>query len=269
MFTPRAIVVSVLIVAAALAAREPAHAFQYCPVAVDAVQALQFGASDAYRRAVDRRFGVELQLAQPRTASVELSMAAGGDIYRVTFPGLGFTGSDRAIVFFSFPHPKSVDYLWVSRVAEPQRDRSCPLDPFHASHDYFNDRTLSQADLGTRAAANARILAAARADAVSHPEFVARIHRDCPTPDQTPTLQHQVLPDGGDLRSLKGPTPVVAVVHVSPTGEPLDAELLQSSSLANLDSAVLASARASTYNPATIDCMPSTGTYLFKALFGT
>ncbi|MBV9402688.1 MAG: TonB family protein [Candidatus Eremiobacteraeota bacterium] len=71
------------------------------------------------------------------------------------------------------------------------------------------------------------------------------------------------------MRALKGPTPVVALVHVSPNGQPLDVQLVQSSAFPQLNNAVLTSAQQSTYNPATIDCMPTTGIYLFKAIFGT
>ena len=266
----RAVAVLFIAVGVVAAFRAPAAAFQYCPVSVGAVQALQFSASDPYHRALDRRFGIELLSEQPRTATVELSIAASGDIYRTKFNDLGFTGGDGAIAFFSFDRPKAVDYVWVSRVTETQQDIKCPLDPFKASHEYFNDRRLTKADLAERQASNERILSAVKQTMMSRqPEVVARIRRDCAEPDQTPTLNHEVLPNGGDLTTLKGPTPVVALVHVSPSGEPLGVELFQSSPFPRLNGAVLESARASTYNPATIDCMPSTGTYLFKALFGT
>ncbi|MBV8728068.1 MAG: energy transducer TonB [Candidatus Eremiobacteraeota bacterium] len=255
--------------ALAAALRLPAAAFAYCPVSVEAIQGLQYGATDAYHKAVDRRFGVELRSEQPRTAEVELSIAASGEIYRTKFNDLIFKGGDDAIAFFSFDRPKTVDYVWVSRVTQAQDDIKCPLDPFHASHEYFNDRHLTRADLAARQAANERVLLASKEARMSDPQVVARIRRDCAEPDQTPTLNHEVTPNGGDLRSLKGPTPVVAVVNVSPSGEPLNVELLESSPFPRLNGAVLESARTSTYNPATIDCMPSTGTYLFKALFGT
>ena len=255
---------------AVLGLRGPALAFQYCPVSVGAVQALQFSASDPYHRALDRRFGVELLSEEPRTAAVEFSIAANGEIYRTKFDDLSFNGGNEAIAFFSFEHPKAVDYVWVSRVTETHQDIKCPLDPFKASHEYFNDRRLTHADIAARQAANERILAAVKETTASQqPEVVAHIRRDCAEPDQTPTLNHEVPPNGGDLTTLKGPTPVVALVHVSPSGEPLSVELFQSSPFPRLNGAVLESARESTYNPATIDCMPSTGTYLFKALFGT
>ncbi len=269
MFVARVGVVLIGLAAAVFALREPVVAFQYCPVSVGAIQALQFSALDAYRRAVDRRFGVELLSEAPRTATVELSIAANGAVYRTRFNDLNFSGGRGTVTFFSFERARGVDYVWVSRVEEAQQDITCPLDPFKASHEYFNDRRLTHADLAARQAANERILAASRDAQMSRPEVVAQIHRDCAAPDQTPTIKDEVKPDAGDLTTLKGPTPVVALVHVSPSGEPLGVELVQSSPFPRLNGAVLESAKASTYNPATIDCMPSTGTYLFKALFGT
>jgi len=246
-----------------------AAAFQYCPVSVGAIQPLQFAASDAYRRALDRRFGVELQSEERQPVSVELSIAANDAIYRVTFNDLAFSDGDAPAVFFAFDRPKAVDYLWVSRVIAAQSTLECPLDPFRASHEYFNDRKLAAAELTARLAANERLLKAAKAAPISHPQFSEPIHRDCPEPEQAPTLKHEVAPDGGDLSGLKGPTAIVALVHVSPGGEPLDVQMFQGSTFSRLNAAVLASAKASTYYPATIDCMPSTGIYLFKAIFGT
>jgi len=248
--------------------RQPAVGFAYCPVSVDAVQALQFSATEPYRRAFDRRFGVELKSDDLSTASVQLSMVASGAIYRTSISDVTFNGGS-AIAFFSFERPKAVDYVWVSRVTRAQQDVNCPLDAFRASHEYFNDRSLTRGELASRRAANERILAAAKSAQMSQPQVVAQIHRDCAEPDQNATLNHEVTPDGGDLRSLKGPTPVVALVHVSPNGQPLDVQLVQSSAFPHLNNAVLTSAQQSTYNPATIDCMPATGIYLFKAIFGT
>lgn len=265
----RALAVIFAALAALAAVRESADAFQYCPVSVGAVQALQFGASDAYRRAYDHRFGVELRSEESRTAAVELSIAASGEIYRVTFPALALAAGGSAAVFFAFDRPKAVDYVWISKVSQGSSSVDCPLDPFRASHEYFNDRRLPRTELAARLAANERLLAAGKDASMLHPEANARIHRDCATPEQTPTIKHEVPPDGGDLTVLKGPTPVVALVHVSPAGEPLDVQLVQSSAFPRLNAAVLTSAKTSTYYPATIDCMPSMGVYLFKALFGT
>jgi len=270
MFTSvRALAVIFAALAVIAAGRESAAAFQYCPVSAGAVQALQFGASDAYHRAYDRRFGVELRSEESRTVAVELSIAASDEIYRATFPNLVLAAGGSAAVFFSFDRPKAVDYLWVSKVTEGPSSVECPLDPFRASHAYFNDRRLPRTEFAARLAANERLLAAAKAASMLRPEASARIRRDCATPEQTPAIKHEVPPDGGNLTLLKGPTPVVALVRVSPAGEPLDAQLVQSSAFPRLNDAVLASAKTSTYYPATIDCMPSTGVYLFKALFGT
>ena len=264
----RAAVSLVALAVAVGALRQPSFAYSYCPVSVGAVQALQFSAADAYRRAVDRRFGVELKSEQLRAATVELSMAANGAIYRTHFNNLAFNGG-VAVGLFSFDGASAVDYVWVSRVNDGQHEVSCPLDPFRTSHEYFNDRHLTRTELASRQADNERIIAASRQAPTSRPEIVAQIRRDCAEPDQTPTINHEVPPDAGDLRALKGPTPVVVLVHVGPNGEPLDTQLVQSSAFPRLNDAVLASAQQSTYNPATIDCMPTTGIYLFKTIFGT
>ncbi len=276
--------VRVLILAAALlpwgmyATRDRATAFEFCPVSVSASQALEYGPDEPYRKAIDIGFGIELQTDAPTVAGGELTLAAGGQLYRVPFSNLHFVrDADRlaargfiaAPLVVAFDRRTDFDYAWVTHVDVAGNSVACPLQPFKATHEFFNQRTLSTSERAQRVATNARIALAARVTSPIRPVPTARVRRTCAAPEQAPALLHSMPPRGVDLSALRGPTAVSALVYLSPEGLPLDIQLVDSSKLPALDRAVVAAAQNSIYAPARIDCMPSTGVYLFRALFQT
>lgn len=60
---------------------------------------------------------------------------------------------------------------------------------------------------------------------------------------------------------------VTVLVTVAPTGAVVSASVNHSSGDISVDEAAIAAARASTYQPKTIDCEAVTGTYIFRADF--
>ena len=257
---------------------KPASAFHFCAISINVLQARQFRADEPYRKATDTTFGVELQADEALSAEAVMSIVAGGQLYHVPLGKISFLedsahlaerGYVAAPIVFSFARPTTVDYAWISSVNAYDSQTTCPLDPFHASHEYFNDPTLASGDRQRRIAANTRVLAALRTSRELHPIADAHLSHDCANPDQHPSLLRGIAPRPGNLAALKGPTAVSALVFLSPMGDPLDVQLVESSSFPDLNAAVLNSARASTYNPAVIDCMPSAGVFLFRAVFQT
>ncbi|GAC1504859.1 MAG: hypothetical protein NVS1B14_10550 [Vulcanimicrobiaceae bacterium] len=275
--------VRVLVLAGALlssamyATREAAAAFEFCPVSISAIHALQYAPDEAYRKAIDTRFGIELQTDAPAVAGGELALAAGGQLYRVRFSNLHFArdteqvaarGFIAAPLVVAFDRRTDLDYAWVTHVEMAGTSVACPLQPFKATHEFFNQRTLSAPERARRIATNARIALAARGSSAARPVSTERLQRACATPDQSPALLHST-PPRVDLSTLRGPTAVSALVYISPAGLPLDVQLVGSSNLPALDRAVVNAAQNSLYAPARIDCMPSAGVYLFRALFQT
>jgi len=262
--------------AAILAFAAPARAFSFCPVTIDAVQALGFGPTEAYVNATDTRFGVELQSEAPITASGTLSMATDGQIYRVPFRDLKFAadplhaataGYIAPPVFISFDRPQTLSYLWVSDVTlEGDTSVDCPLFPFRATHDFFNHTFTEQSANEPHRIADQRILDARSSALTLQPTVASHISRGCGIPDRQPLLTRRYEPKV-DTRTLLGPTQVSAFVFISPEGAPLYVELSQTSDVPALNANVMESASHSTYSPATVDCMLAAGVYLFRALF--
>jgi beta-lactamase regulating signal transducer with metallopeptidase domain len=89
----------------------------------------------------------------------------------------------------------------------------------------------------------------------------------CKNPNAEPQALNAVAPD---LPKSEWPTrkvETVVVVKVAADGKPGAVRVYQSSGNAKIDQAVVTAAQHSTYTPRLVNCVPTDGTYLFKAEF--
>ncbi|HTV92760.1 MAG TPA: TonB family protein [Verrucomicrobiae bacterium] len=89
----------------------------------------------------------------------------------------------------------------------------------------------------------------------------------CANPNQEATVTNAVYIVAPNW--LQRPTTVLVEVTIGPAGNLIEARVTRSHSSGNavLDEAALRAARASQYAPKLVNCMPTTGATLFRAVF--
>jgi protein TonB len=91
----------------------------------------------------------------------------------------------------------------------------------------------------------------------------------CANPNQEATVTNPMSPDYPDSARDLGLGPVIVLVEVTigPSGALVDATVSQKSGNMAIDQAALRAARQSQYSPKLVNCVPTTGSYIFKADF--
>jgi TonB family protein len=90
----------------------------------------------------------------------------------------------------------------------------------------------------------------------------------CKVPNAEPQALNPAAPDLPKSEWPSHRVSAVVVVKVGADGKPKGAAVYHSSGNANVDRAVIAAAEKSTYTPRMVNCVPESGSYLFRADFG-
>lgn len=91
----------------------------------------------------------------------------------------------------------------------------------------------------------------------------------CTAPNTPVTITKAVVPNYPDAarRLNLGPVEVLVHVTVRADGKVVEEHIQKSSNNINLDESALLAGRQSTYAPATVNCRPVDGSYVFRADF--
>lgn len=89
----------------------------------------------------------------------------------------------------------------------------------------------------------------------------------CKNPNAGPTASNAVAPNLPKSQWPQENVSAIVLVTVSASGKATAARVSRSSGYANVDRAVLTAAEKSAYSPKLVNCIPSAGSYLFKAQF--
>ena len=89
----------------------------------------------------------------------------------------------------------------------------------------------------------------------------------CADPNRDAVAANVVSPEYPSSPSGMGGVTVLVAVTIDATGGVSEASVSQSSGNAAIDQAALRAARQSSYRPRLVNCVPSPGTYLFRAEF--
>jgi TonB family protein len=89
----------------------------------------------------------------------------------------------------------------------------------------------------------------------------------CADPNRDAVASNVVSPEYPSSESGIGSVAVLVAVTIDAAGGVSDVRVSQSSGNAAIDQAALRAARASSYRPRLVNCVPSAGTYIFRAEF--
>ena len=87
----------------------------------------------------------------------------------------------------------------------------------------------------------------------------------CADPNREASVTNVVMSDAPP--DLKEPVTALVEVVIGPSGNLVNATIYKSGGSISVDRAAIASARASTFSPKFVDCVPTTADYLFRAEF--